>query len=496
MPRRARAVVCLVVAGLLSIGWFAPPAAAAPPLPLRTEGHAFDQLGSPLSVGTPIRTFVDGVDYSNATQIRDGNGSFVVLTSGNSKTKDNVSDTPTILEGPNLGDVVLYAAGDFTTFTGVFAEVVSWSPYGNVTRDLTLGSLSSNPQPLKVQGLVPQPARGGDQFLFLCNPTSSAVDLGDYYLERNAVGNYHGPRHDLTGSIAASSHSRVNLTGEWLAVAGDAVKLVFRTPEGPNAAAGGLDIVVDRVEFNAAQNGTLNWEPGNTILGDAMAPGPGQILQRDAACTDTNDPADFSLATEPGLPSTNLPPTVTISMPTSGQAVQAGTTVTLAWTFEDDVFHSKYLHVWANLSYGNQTVRLVSGGLNTTRATWRAPDTALTGVVLRVEVQDPFGERGVASQTFGVTQESPLALIIAVVIALVLLAFLIFGFLRARRKELGPPPIPPPPPMSPTLPTLPPSAPAAPAEPSGLEARKACPRCHTLVMAEDATCFFCGYRFP
>ena len=323
-------------------------------------------------MGTPVRTFVDGVDYSidnpNPPQVRDGAGSFAVLTQGNSKTNPNVSDTPNIQEGPNVGDLVLYAAGDFTSPTSVFVQMEPWTFAGDVVTDLTLGSAASTPQPVKIQGLVTQPAAGGNQFLFLCNPTTSTVPLVDYYLERDAPGTYRGPRFDLTGSVPAATTIQVNLTSpSWLVVNGDALKLVYRNPGGANAPAQGQPIVVDRVEYNATRNGALGWEPANTTLGDAVAPGPGQILQRNS-CTDTNDPSDFTLAREPGLPSTNGPPSVSILSPGAGQAVQGGTTVGFTWTLSDDVFAPKYLHVWANLTVGGQTIPLAEG-LNVTSAT-------------------------------------------------------------------------------------------------------------------------------
>jgi hypothetical protein len=486
--------VCLAFVVLFSVAAFAPnPAAAALPIPLRTEGRALSEAGSPLPIDTPIRTFLDGVDYSNESRVQDGAGSFVVLTRGNSKADPNVSDTPSVLEGPNIGDVVIYATGDFTSFTRVFIETGSWSPAGIVRRDLTLGLEASTPQPVKIQGLVTQPARGGNQFVFLCNPTPSVVFLGDYYLERNAPNSYRGPRFDLTGNLAPASILQVILASPtWLTAAGDALKLVYRNPASSNAPAAGGDIVVDRVEYNATQNGALTWEPANTILGDAVAPGPGQVLQRNSACTDTNRPVDFSLVNEPGLPDSNDPPSVTIVTPGSGQTVPGGTTVTFTWTLSDDVFVQEYLQVWANVTSGNQTIPLVDGTFGTTSATWMAPDETLSGLVLRVEVQDPFGARGTATQTFSVTRQSPLALVVAILIAIVIIAFVIFGFLRARKPERRPPPAPPTPPMMPASPPT-----AAIARESGVSpvGQKTCPRCHTLVNAADVTCFFCGYHF-
>src|SRR5205807_1302554 len=203
----------------------------------------------------------------------------------------------------------------------------------------------------------------------------------------------------------------------WLTPTGDALKLVYRNPKGGAATGGGQDIVVDRVEFNATRNGTLSWEPGNTILGDAPAPGPGQILQRDGSCTDTNDPRDFSLAMEPGT-SANERPTVAITVPSPGQQMPAATMVTLSWTMSDDVF------------------------LNA-----------------------------------------------AMLIAVVLIVFVLFGYRRARKHEEA----------SPSPPAQPPAAPLPVAPPVGAVLaggdKKVCPGCHTAVKVEDVTCFFCGYKF-
>src|SRR5207247_5489166 len=158
----------------------------------------------------------------------------------------------------------------------------------------------------------------------------------DYYLERDAPGTYHGGSISLAGVLGASSKVRTNLTSpSWLSVDGDALKLVYKNPGGAAAPAGGRDVVVDRVEVNATSGGTLTWEPGNTIMGDAPAPGPGRILQRDAACTDPNDPADFSLATEPGVPAKGPPPGVAIIVPSPGQTREEATSATFLGTGVD-----------------------------------------------------------------------------------------------------------------------------------------------------------------
>ena len=493
MSGRVRAFAWLLIAGFLVAGiLYAVPGAAPPPIPMRTQGQAFDAAGTPLPIATPIRAFDDGVDYSNDTQVSNGVGSYSVLVSGNSKDNANISDTPAVQEGANLGDPVIYAAGDLVTNTRVFQESVPWTPGAIIMSNLHVGSNATAPEPLKIQGLVTLPARGGDQFVFVCNPTSAPLSLSSYYLETDAPGTYHGSSLPLSGVLNANSTVRQDLPlPTWLMPTGDALKLVYRNPGGPNASAGGRDIVLDRVEFNATRGGTLDWEPGNTIMGDAPAPGPGRILERDANCTDTNQPGDFSLGIEPGLPA-NGPPTVTITSPTNGQAIPAAGAVTVTWTMSDDVFLASYLHVWVNVTVGNQTTALLTDVIGATSVPWPTPDIAATGVVVRVDVQDPFGAQSSDTRTVSLTRQSSLALIIAVLIAVVLVLFLLFGFLRARRKPpqpVAPPPIPPMPPA-----ILPPVG-AATVSTGVPPDKKVCPRCQTHVNASDVTCFFCGYTF-
>src|SRR5205823_14345905 len=104
------------------------PVLTPPPIAMLAQGHALGIAGSRLPAGTPLRTFVDGVNYTtgpfpkDSMAVQNGIGSFAILTVGNSKTPANASDTPSVQEGANLGDLVVYAAGDFTRATGVFQE--------------------------------------------------------------------------------------------------------------------------------------------------------------------------------------------------------------------------------------------------------------------------------------------------------------------------------------------------------------------------------------
>ena len=85
MQRCARTIACLVLLGILCVVAFGSfSVMALPPIPMRTQGHALDQGGSHLSIGTPIRTFVDGVNYTggrfpgDTMAVQDGTGSFAV----------------------------------------------------------------------------------------------------------------------------------------------------------------------------------------------------------------------------------------------------------------------------------------------------------------------------------------------------------------------------------------------------------------------------------
>ncbi len=481
--------IAIVAAALLSTL----PVAAPPPIPMRTQGQAFDRAGTPLPVATPIRAFVDGVDYSDNPQVQNGAGKYSILTSGNSKDNANGSDTPTLQEGANLGDPVTYTAGDFTTATDVFREIVLWSPGFISMTDLHVGSSATSPQPLKIEGLVTQPARGGNQFVYLCNPTGASVSLSAYYLETDAPGTYHGSSLPLSGVLNPMSTIRQDLPlPTWLTSTGDALKLVYRNPGGVNASAAGRDVVADRVEFNATRDGTLDWEPGNTIMGDAPAPGPGRILERVAGCADTNQPSDFAIAMEPGLPP-NGPPTVSLTTPTNGQALPAAGAFTITWTMSDDIFLSSYLRVWLNVTIGAQTISLLTDAAGATSVLWMTPDIAVANVLVRVDVEDPLGAHASDTRTVSLTRQSPLALVVAVLIAIVLGLFLLFGFIRARKKTAPPAGPPPSPPLAPAI--LPPVG-AATVMPGLAPEQKVCPRCHTHVNVMDVTCFFCGYKFP
>ena len=467
-------------------------ARAPPPVPMTTQGTALDRAGSSLPLGTPIRTFIDGVDYSNGSSVYDSLGDYSVATAGNLVLNATTPEPSPVKEGANLGETLVYAASDFTTAADVFQQTLGWYPDRTVTQTLQLGSAGSTPQALKIQGIVTQPARGGPGYVLLCNPTASAASLSDYYLQVDAPGTYYGGNETLTGTLAAGAQAVENLTPALPVVpTGDALKLVYRNPGGAAASAGGLDLVVDRVEFNATTGGTLYWQPGATILGSAPAPGPGEILERSPSCADTNSPSDFNLAPEPGLPA-GTPPVVTIAAPGNGQSLTGGQTFTFRWTLTDNVFESSYLMVWVNVTVLGTTTPLLAGTAGATSVDWSVPDVSAPGSMIRVDVVNPFGLRGSATQTFNVTPATPYSAYVALIVVVIIAAFIYLAYRHAQRQEGGAPPTPP---SAPPQAAPPPAAAATPPPAAPPPGTKVCPRCGTAVKEADETCFYCGTPF-
>ncbi|HKZ98828.1 MAG TPA: hypothetical protein VJ326_04475 [Thermoplasmata archaeon] len=495
-PSRTARVGLAALAVLLLAAVLAAPARAPPAVPMRVDGTASDASASPLPAGTRIRATVDGVDYSNGSAVHDGAGGFSLLVDGNSRLA-GASDSPEIKEGADPAEDIVFVAGDPGSAATVFVEVLPWQEGATRVQDLTLAAAGLQPAEIKIQGLLPRPAQGGPQSAFVCNPTGSAVDLGGYYLELNRPGIVHGPRFDLAGTLAPGATLRVDVGTSFLTPTGDAAKLVFENPGGAGAPAGGADVVVDRVEFNATTGGTLSWEPGNTILGDAPAPRPGFVLERAVLCVDADSPSDFRLVPEPGLPP-NGPPSVGLDAPSAGATLPGGAPFTIRWTMADDVFLEGYLLVWVNVSVGGTNTSVLAGAEGTTSVVWNVPDLQAADVIVTVEVSDPYGERAVATGgPFSIARSTPFdgsALVVALVLVGVVLGFLLLAFLFRRRGSRPParpamrPPAAPPPSAGPAPP------PTGPVVPS--ERTKTCPRCGTAVFERDWTCFFCGFRFP
>jgi len=328
---RARGVAALLV--VLAASALAPVVQGPPLPPFELFGTASDEPGTPLSVGTALSAFIDGVAYSNASTVLESDGSYAMSVAGNSFT-GSTSDTPAIKEGGNPSDPIVLLAGDFTASATVFRQMGTWQAGAPLRLDLRAAVGSKQPGLLKIQNLTVRPADAGPQYAFLCNPASGAsLDLSRYYLQKDVPGSANGPAVNLSGLVIPGASAYVDLgSPTFLVPAGDALKLAWRNPGGADAPAAGRDVIVDRVEFNATAGGALTWEPGNTIMTDAPAPGLGQQLRRSPQCADTNNGSDFVVVAETGR---LLPPGVTVQSPDGGEDWTGGSSHEIRYTISD-----------------------------------------------------------------------------------------------------------------------------------------------------------------
>ena len=316
----------MTAAMLLSL--LAPLTRAMIPEPYELYGVAKHDTGVVLDDGSPIRSLIDGVDYSNKTSVfsRPGNtdGYFDIDTYGNWTTNGTISDTPWIKEGGYTGEPIMYSWGDFSNNTQiggpaqpwlqakVFQETHDWQTgLPPQAGDLNLAPDAQQPPLLKILSLTTNSTYAPlTDYVWLCNPTNQNVDASQFYLQKDVLGDVNGPQVQVpAGTIGPYKRYFVD-TGSlnYFNEAGDNLKLVWENTASPTAAFGGNDIVLDRVEFNKTPTGgALSWEPGNTIMNNEPAPDRGYQINRSSSCRDTNSvQRDFFPEVETRL---NFPPT-------------------------------------------------------------------------------------------------------------------------------------------------------------------------------------------
>ncbi len=354
-----RACGLTFVLALLTIASVLTPGARAPPLPpLEAFGHALNAAAAPLPVGTAVRAFIDGVRYSNLSAVVSPDGSYSLEVVGNSYTGSS-SDTPTIKEGGDPGDLVVFASGDLTASGSLFRESAAWQPGAVVSTDLREASGAKQPILLKIDAIVTRPADARTQYAFLCNPTIATADLSRYYLQKDIPGSMNGPTIALSGLVPGGTRYYVDFgSSSYLATGGDAFKLVWRNPRGADAPARGSDVVVDRVELNATSGGTLFWEPGNTILSDAPAPGVGQEIHRSPSCADTDRGSDFVVASE--SPRLRVP-AVDLLSPRGGEDWTGGSVHQVPYTIADTLDTSLLVRVELSTDSGLTYPTIIDG---------------------------------------------------------------------------------------------------------------------------------------
>ena len=228
MRARILAVVAVAVA-LLGVAILAPLSRSAPPQPYNVFGLARQSDGvTPVGIGTRITTFIDGVDYSNGTATYRATGEFDVDTFGNWVTAIGQPNTPEVKEGGDVGDEIMYVAGDLTSSGQVFTAKKFWTPGDSVTDNLQLAPAANQPALLNVGRMTTRPADADTQYVYICNPTVSPVTAASYYLQKDTAGTYNGPMHILSGTVPPGGLLYVNLNAALtLVTTGDNLKLVY-----------------------------------------------------------------------------------------------------------------------------------------------------------------------------------------------------------------------------------------------------------------------------
>src|SRR2546422_5067828 len=245
-----RLALAIAVASILLIPFLQ--SARAPPLvPYEAWGVALNASSTSIGINQPIRTFIDGVDYSNLTSTYRADGSYQTQIAGNWYIGAN-SETPMLKEGGDPNDPIMFAHGDMTATGIVFQEIAPWATASFLNRDLAEGAAGAQPALIKIQTVTTRSSDGLSQYAYICNPTAAPVDLAAYYFEKDLRGGFAGPQVRLSGIVGSGQKIFGDmLTTAYLDRQGDALKLVFDTQPVAGAPNAGADIVVDRVEFNA-----------------------------------------------------------------------------------------------------------------------------------------------------------------------------------------------------------------------------------------------------
>ncbi len=380
-----RLALAIIVAALMVVPLL--PSVKAPPLaPYEAWGIARNAASNPLPLGTPIRTFIDGVDYSNLTVTYRADGSYQTQIAGNWYIGP-ISETPAIKEGGDPNDPVMFADSALTTGGTIFAQDATWQTAFFQNLDLQYAAASAQPALLKICSVTTQPADLQTQYAYVYNPTGLTVDLSNFQFQKDVAGNMNGPTVSMTGTVAAGKKAFVDLgSTSYLTTTGDALKLVYKNTGG--TAFNGRPIIADRVEFNATSGGTLSWEPGNTIMTDAPAPGLGQEIHRTPDCaTDTNQGTDFVIGPETTRPTA---PTVTVSSPNGGERWTGNSQHRIWWNMSDVQDANTVLTVAINYSldsgttYTNVIVPSRLGTANPNYYVWTVP--RIDSTLVRVQV--------------------------------------------------------------------------------------------------------------
>jgi PKD repeat protein len=224
-------------------------------------------------------------------------------------------------------------------------DVIRW--------DLNLSVLADQPTHFpKISQIIPEPNDPWPDYVLIYTADPSFL-MDGYYLQKND-GVLNGPVQALTGISNSTAYYYANLTSIDLNTCGDELKLVWSNT---GLAFGGMDIVVDRVEWNATVGGCHFTEPDNTIATDATSPAAGFAIHRTGAfpvyADDTNDNA-MDFVTDAPWPRPIIgAPNVNWDIPAGGEDWTGGMNHDIQFTAYDDNALNTQLDFWVNYSTNN-----------------------------------------------------------------------------------------------------------------------------------------------
>ena len=334
---------------------------AAIPVPHNLWGHPYDETSVQMPVGELITSWIDGVEYGrNDTFMAAAEVWFDVDTAGNWVTAPLDPNTPWVKEGGDLNESIMYAWGDMTNIktdpdgdtvlnSGVFVESELWNTTVVTLLDINLAIVQPTHFP-KISQIIPEPNDIWPDYVFMYTEDPAFL-MDGYYLQKND-GVLSGPVQTLTGISNTFGYFYANLTAIDLNTCGDELKLVWTNT---GSAFGGMDIVVDRVEWNATVGGCHFTEPDNTIATDATAPAADFAIHRTGIvlADDTNDnAADFVTDVRWPRPLIGAP-VLAWDVPAGGEDWTGGMNHTIQITAYDDNALNSQILFWVNYSTQN-----------------------------------------------------------------------------------------------------------------------------------------------
>jgi hypothetical protein len=244
-------------------------------VPTSVWGYAYFE--GALMEGKTLLGQIDGMTYGcDVTDSEEYPGLFCVDVYGDETMPDDIKTGGY----PNDLIIFVYQEGNQT----YYADYTTTWELGKFNLEPIIFTFSSDwPFQMKINEICTDDG-SGLQYVGLYNPSSSPINLDEYYLEND------GGSFGLTGTIDPGDDFHIDLgSNGFLSTTADHLKLVWANQY--PVIADGHDVTIDRAEY-----GEQSTEPENTNMPDAVSPPPGWCIKRVPDGQDTDDcAADFQL---------------------------------------------------------------------------------------------------------------------------------------------------------------------------------------------------------